>query len=53
MKREIRQQILADKLSVSDKLTEPPTGHIEYGLGKGGLIPKVYRRTIDSWKNKR
>lgn len=30
-----------------------PTGHIEYGLGKGALIPKVYRRTIDNWKNTR
>lgn len=53
MKREIRQQILADKLLVSDKLNGPSSDHIDYGLGKGALIPKVYRRTIDNWKNKR
>lgn len=27
------------------------TDHIEYGLGKGSLIPKIYHRTIDQWKN--
>lgn len=27
--------------------------HIEYGLGKNALIPKIYNRTIDKWKNVR
>lgn len=30
-----------------------PVDHVEYGLGKGGLIPKIYNKTVDKWKNRR
>lgn len=50
MKTKIRQEVLADK---GDSYKNPTSDHIEYGLGKGALIPKLYRRTSDNWKNMR
>lgn len=53
LKREIHQQVSAEKLENLKKKDGNPTGHIQYGLGKGALIPKLYRRTINNWKNQR
>lgn len=51
LKREISKQVSAEKL-VTRKESDPnETGHIQYGLGKGALIPRVYHRTINNWKN--
>lgn len=53
MKKEIRRRILEEKEVLLEGSEVQPTKpkHIEYGLGKNSLIPKVYNRTIDKWKN--
>lgn len=50
LKQKIRREVLAENLQ---RVDENQSGHIEYGLGKGALIPKLYGRTIDKWRNKR
>lgn len=36
----------AEEENISDEIR-----HIEYGLGKGAIIPKVFRQTVDQWRN--
>lgn len=49
-RKEIRKLVLEAKKE-SGELDKVEAKHIEYGLGKGALIPKIYNRTIDKWKN--
>lgn len=51
MKKEIKRRILEEKEALLKASEVQPAKHIEYGLGKNSLIPKVYNRTIDKWRN--
>lgn len=53
MKKEIKRRILEEKEVLLKASDVQPTEqkHIEYGLGKNSLIPKIYNRTIDKWRN--
>lgn len=55
LKRQIRRQVLEEKKAILESSEDESnkTKHIEYGLGKGSLIPKIYGRTVDKWKNTR
>lgn len=58
-KAEIRRQIQKQKEILRQETGQYPNQlqsenkHIEYGLGKGALLPKIYNRTIDKWRNTR
>lgn len=51
LKQKIKQEVVAE--NYQRMANEKPSDHIGYGLGKGALIPKVFNRSIDKWKNKR
>lgn len=52
IKHELRKRIRTDKKD-NDLMMSESAGHIEYGLGKGSLIPKIYNKTVDKWRNVR
>ncbi|XP_055309685.1 mitochondrial ribonuclease P protein 1 homolog [Sitodiplosis mosellana] len=55
LKRQIRREIQKEKsqFQQDDDQTVDENKHIQYGLGKNSLIPKIYGRTVDKWKNTR
>ncbi|XP_031619445.1 mitochondrial ribonuclease P protein 1 homolog [Contarinia nasturtii] len=55
-KDNIRKKLHEEKISMGvfdEKKPEGDQKHIEYGLGKISLIPKIYDRAIDRWRNMR
>lgn len=56
IKGEIRQKVLEEKVEILKKAavqSNDEKKHIEYGLGKNALIPKIYKRTTNKWQNSR